>query len=123
MIAAHYTVCARNNLKGKWLHNPAKVRTRKDGKPTAPAGDVLKTAELVAAERKRKPSVRATLILTTNQEPPEDVVRDTIAAGSERGIDIDILVGNTAGSFPRQYGSRPMAEARASRDSPGATIR
>jgi len=90
MIAAHHTTCARTDLKKKWLHDPATVKPRKGGKPTAPAGDVLKTAELVVTERKRTPSLRATLVLTTNREPPEDVVRDTIAAGSERGIDIDI---------------------------------
>jgi hypothetical protein len=90
MIAAHHTTCARADLKNKWLHDPATVKPRKGGKPTAPAGDVLKTAELVVAEKKRTPFLRATLVLTTNKEPPEDAVRDTIAAGSERGIDIDI---------------------------------
>lgn len=90
MIAAHHTTCVRSDLRKKWLHDPTTVKTRKGGKPTAPAGDVLKTAELVAAERKRTPSLRATLILTTNREPSEDVFRDTIAAASERGIDIDI---------------------------------
>src|SRR5712664_3626266 len=58
MIAAHHTTCARTDLKKKWLHDPATVKPRKGGKPTAPAGDVLKTAELVVTERKRTPSLR-----------------------------------------------------------------
>lgn len=90
MIAVHHTTCARADLENKWLHDPANVKARKGGKPTAPAGDLLKTAELVVAERKRTPSLRVTLVLTTNREPSEDVFRDTIAAGSERGIDTDI---------------------------------
>jgi hypothetical protein len=90
MIAAHHTTCARADLKKKWLHDPATVKTRKGGKPTAPAGDVIKTAELVAVERKRTPSLQATLILTTNREPAEDVARDTRAAAAEHGIEVDI---------------------------------
>ncbi|TKV80135.1 hypothetical protein FDV58_17970 [Bradyrhizobium elkanii] len=99
MIAAHHTTCARPDLRSKWLHDPSTVTPRKGGKPTAPPGDVLKTAEIVAAERKRTPLLRATLILTTNQEPPEELVRDTIAAGAERGIDIDIWSVTSLGHF------------------------
>lgn len=90
MIIVHHTTCARLSLRNKWLHNPSIVKPRKGGSPTAPAGDVLKTAEIVATERKRTPSLRAKLILTTNQEPSEELVRDTIATGIELGIDIDI---------------------------------
>ncbi len=90
MIAAHHTTCTRDGLRKKWLHDPATVSPRKGGRPTMPAGDLIKTAEIVDAERKRDATLRATLILTTNQEPPEDLVRDTQAAGQARGLDIDI---------------------------------
>ena len=90
MIAAHHTTCTRDGLRKKWLHNPASVTPRKSGRPTMPAGDLIKTAEIVDAERIRDATLRATLILTTNQEPPDDLVRDTQAEGKTRGIDIDI---------------------------------
>jgi hypothetical protein len=90
MIAAHHTTCERAKIKGKWLHDPASVKPRKGGKPTAPQGDLLKTAEIVAAQRKNITSLRATLILTTNCEPPDDVVCETFAAGRANNIDIDI---------------------------------
>lgn len=44
----------------------------------------------MASERKRRPSLQATLVLTTNQEPPEELVRDTTAAPSAHGIAVDI---------------------------------
>jgi len=90
MIAAHHTTCAPADLRKKWLHDPATVTPRKGGQPTAPAGDLLKTAEVVQEERTRTPVLEAALVLTTNREPPEDLVRDVTAAGQARGIDIDI---------------------------------
>jgi hypothetical protein len=90
MIAAHHTTCTRDRLRKKWLHNPASVTPRKGGRPTMPAGDLIKTAEIVSAERTRDATLRATLILTTNKEPPDDLVRDTQAEGQARRLDIDI---------------------------------
>lgn len=90
MIAVHHTTVKRVDLKKKWLHDPATVKPRKGGSPTMPAGDLIKTAEIVAAERERDSALRATLVLTTNREPPEDVVRDAHATGQSRGIDVDI---------------------------------
>lgn len=90
MIAAHHTICTRDGLRKKWLHNPAGVTSRKGGRPTMPAGDLIKTAEIVNAERTRDATLRATLILTTNREPADDLVRNTQAEGQARGLDIDI---------------------------------
>lgn len=91
MIAVHHTICAAKDLEKKWLHDPATVVPRgKSGQPTAPAGDIVKTIEIVAEERKRTPDVQATLILTTNQEPGEALVRDVHAAAAAAGIAIDI---------------------------------
>ena len=57
MIAVHHTTARIDDLEGKWLHDPSTVKPRKKrGKPTAPPGDLLKTAEVVAAERKREAS-------------------------------------------------------------------
>src|SRR5258707_15400339 len=41
MIVIHHTITATKDLDGKWLHDPATVKTRvKGGKPPEPAGDV-----------------------------------------------------------------------------------
>src|SRR5690348_11227038 len=53
LIAAHHTICTRNGLRKKWLHDPSSVSPRKGGRPTMPAGDLIKTAEIVNAERAR----------------------------------------------------------------------
>ncbi|QSQ24329.1 hypothetical protein JY651_05010 [Pyxidicoccus parkwayensis] len=90
MIAVHHTITARDDLEKKWLHDPSKVKPRKGTKPKAPAGDLLKTAELVAQERTRTPNLRATLVLTTNEEPGEELVRDVVAAGSAHAMAIDL---------------------------------
>jgi len=91
MIAVHHTTCAAKDLEKKWLHDPAGVKPRGKNKlPTARPGDVIKTIEIVVEERQRTPNVEATLILTTNQEPGEKLVRDVHAAGRAAGIAIDI---------------------------------
>src|SRR5690349_2608062 len=51
MNAVHHTITARGKLENKWLHDPSTVKPRKGSQPTAPAGDLIKTAELVAEER------------------------------------------------------------------------
>lgn len=91
MIVIHHTLTAAKNLHGKWLHDPATVKTRsKGGKPTEPAGDVTKTAAIVADERTRTPNLKATLVLTTNQDPGQEIIRDVHAAGAAAGLAIDI---------------------------------
>ncbi|MGV8998199.1 MAG: hypothetical protein ACOH12_14775 [Parvibaculaceae bacterium] len=91
MIAAHHTTCALKDLGNKWLHDPATVKPHNKNKgPTAPAGDIIKTIEIVAEERKRTPDIQVTLILTTNQEPGEELVRNVHAAGTAAKIAIDI---------------------------------
>ncbi|HPL48461.1 MAG TPA: hypothetical protein PL030_09680 [Smithella sp.] len=90
MIAVHHTITARNDLEKKWLHDPSKVKPRKGPKPTAPAGDIIKTADLVNEERTQTPNLRVTLILTTNEEPDEALVRTVEAAGRNYGLEIDL---------------------------------
>jgi hypothetical protein len=89
-IAAHHTTCKRDDLKAKWLHRPATAKSKRGGKTTKPPGDVVKTAEIATEERGRNIRLRVTLVLTTNQEPTVELVRDTIAAGVAAGIEIDI---------------------------------
>lgn len=90
MIAFHHTITARKDLSKKWLLDPAGVKPRKSQKSTPVAGDLIKTGKLVAEERKRTANLLVTLVLTTNQEPDEVLVRDVMAAGHKHGLEIDI---------------------------------
>lgn len=90
MVAVHHTITARDDLEKKWLHDPSSVKPRAGSRPTAPAGDLIKTTELVAQERRQTPTLRATLVLTTNEEPSEALVRAVEAAGRAHGLEIDL---------------------------------
>lgn len=91
MIVIHHTITAGTDLDGKWLHDPATVKVRTKGrKPTEPAGDVVKTAALVADERTRSPGLKVTLVLTSNQDPGQKLFRDVHAVGATAGLIIDI---------------------------------
>ena len=89
LVSAQHTTTKLAGLANKWLHDPQTVKPRKNN-PTALAGDIIKTAEIVADERKRDPATLATLALTTNQEPSADVVRDANALARRFGIELDI---------------------------------
>ena len=92
LIAVHHTITDRAGLEKKWLHDPATVKKRRKSSRAAltPAGDLLKTSEVVARERERTPSLQATLVLTTNQEPPEDLIRSLDLAARQCAIEIDM---------------------------------
>ena len=91
LIAVHHTITARNGLKRKWLHDPDAATPRdKSKKSSTQAGDFTKTATMVAEERKETPDLRATLVLTTNQEPSEATIREVETAGRAHEIEIDI---------------------------------
>lgn len=90
MIAIHHTITARKDLRKKWLHDPSTVKPRKSLGPSAPPGDLIKTAELVAEERARIPNLCATLVLTTNEDPDEALIRAVEAEGRNRGLEIDL---------------------------------
>ena len=90
LIVVHHTTAARNELKRKWLYDPdAVTHPDKSKKSSTPPGDFIKTAKIVAEERKKVPDLQATLVLTTNQEPSETVIREVEAAGHAHDIKID----------------------------------
>ncbi|MDE0511799.1 MAG: hypothetical protein OXI88_08450 [Gammaproteobacteria bacterium] len=86
MIAVHHTTGKREDLEKKWLLDPDKVKPRKDGKPTAPPGDIITTARLYVEQKQQMSNLQATLILTTNEEPQEALVRKINAAVDAAGI-------------------------------------
>ncbi|RJF90646.1 hypothetical protein D3876_10545 [Sphingomonas cavernae] len=83
MVIAHHTTAAERDLRAKWL-------TQSNGEKKARLGDIAKTAEIVAHERRRTPSLATTLFLTTNREPDEQLVRDAVALGAAFGITVEI---------------------------------
>jgi hypothetical protein len=89
MVIAHHASGAAEDLRKKWLNDPAKVKKR-GPKPTAPPGDVIKTVGIVEKERKRTAGLIVTLALTTNQEPAEHLTRDVQATANQHGITIDV---------------------------------
>jgi hypothetical protein len=90
LVAVHHTTTKTAGLAGKWLHDPQTVTPRKRNKPTAPPGDIVKTAEIVASERERTPALKAMLALTTTHEPSQELVRNARALGDRHRIEIDI---------------------------------
>ena len=67
VCAAHTT--EQNDLSGKWLHDPLTVKVRKPGgKPTKPAGDLVKGIEEVEKLRTTTPCLEVTVALTSNIE-------------------------------------------------------
>jgi len=91
LIIAHHTITASDGLERKWLLDPATASRRKGSKsPPPPPGDVVKSIEIVKAERAQAPQIAATLILATNQEPDEALIRKAVAAGRAIGMTVDV---------------------------------
>ena len=95
MIAVHHTTCMRKDLERKWLHDPATVKPHINGMPTAPPGDLVKTTQLFAEQKRETPNLQLTLILTTNKEPSETLVRKVSTAGDSAGFEV-IIWSNSA---------------------------
>jgi hypothetical protein len=88
LIAVHHTTTGRENLRRKWLEGWSFAGD--DSSRASGTGDLPKTAAIVAEERRRTPSLRATLVLTCNEEPREDLVRDIHAVALSCRISVDL---------------------------------
>jgi hypothetical protein len=83
----HHTTTDRQRLREKWLHDPASRTPNARGRRSAaPAGDVIKAAKVFHEEKLRRRNLVATLVLTTNQLPSEDLYRETHAFGAAQGL-------------------------------------
>jgi hypothetical protein len=89
MVIVHHTITARDGLENKWLHDPATV-TPRGLKPTAAAGDVRKALTIAAEQRNAEPSLLVTLVLTTNHEPTETLIRKAHAVAVQANIELDV---------------------------------
>ncbi len=104
LIAVHHTTAARNDLKRKWLYDPdAATPSDKSKKPSTPSGDFVKTAKIVAEKRKEISDLRSTLVLTTNQEPSEEVISEVEIAGHAHDIEIDLWSRSRLAHFLDNY--------------------
>ncbi|AKI02269.1 hypothetical protein IMCC20628_03583 [Hoeflea sp. IMCC20628] len=90
LIMVHHTITATTALERKWLLDPVKVKHRKTSKSASPEpGDVIKAFAIIRKERAVTPNLSATLILTTNQEPDEELLRKVTAIGRQEKVTID----------------------------------
>ena len=83
MLAVHHTI--QRKLRSKWLSEPG--------------GDLPKTIGVFRTTQKQIPDLRATLILATNREPPEELIHEVEAAAHQAGIDVDIYPGSAIAHF------------------------
>ncbi|WP_157652999.1 ATP-binding protein [Burkholderia ubonensis] len=90
-VAGAHTTSSRDDLEGKWLHNPSTVKPRKAGKaPTQAPGDLVKAIGEIAELRKIHPNLKATLALTCNREEPASVRIKAEALADSANIVLDI---------------------------------
>ena len=85
LMAIHHTTCDRSALRRKWLADPD--------------GDLPKTLEVFHRQKDRIPELRLTLILTTNKEPPEELIHDVQATALRAGIEVEIHAGSVIAHF------------------------
>ena len=79
LVAFHHTTAARSKLRSKWLSGDRRN-----------LGDVTKTVERIIDERRRRPDLRATLVLTSTEGPASKLVSDVHAVGLESDLEIDL---------------------------------
>ena len=85
MVAVHHTTCRRQDLRSKWL--------------TGGNSDIQKTLRVFQEQRSQIPELRATLIVTTNREPPEDLIHEVQAEGYRAGLDVEIYTNSRIAHF------------------------
>ena len=89
VCAAHTT--EQKDLEGKWLHDPATVKPRKaGGKPTKPAGDLVKGIAEIQKLRDTHPGLKVTFALTTNRETSLELRVSVEAWACTADIELDV---------------------------------
>ena len=100
LVACAHTTASRDGLEGKWLHEPATVTPRKKGgKPTQPAGDLIKAIEEIRQIREQHPDLNATLALTCNREEPTNLRIKAEALASAHNIILDVWSASRLAQF------------------------
>ncbi|WP_449106284.1 hypothetical protein [Pseudomonas mohnii] len=89
VCAAHTT--EQKDLAGKWMHDPSTVKVRKTGgKPTKPAGDLIKGIAEIEKLRVDNPDLAVTFALTANTETSLElrVAAEKMAAAARVELDV-----------------------------------
>jgi hypothetical protein len=90
IVVTHHTITAASGLERKWLLDPAKVKQRPDTKTEPVPGDVVKSLSEIRNARRQIGDLKATIVLTTNQEPDSDLFVAVVAAARTENVDVDI---------------------------------
>ena len=85
MLAVHHTTCRRQELRRKWL--------------SGPDSDLNKTLRELCRQRQENADLRATLVLTTNEDPTTQLVHDVERAGHKAEIEIRLWTGSALAHF------------------------
>lgn len=100
LVAGAHTTEAQSKLEGKWLHDPSTVTPRKKGgKPTQPAGDLVKAIEEIKKIREQYPRLKAILALTCNREEPAQVRVKAEMLAHANGITLDVWSASRLAQF------------------------
>ncbi|MDT7535437.1 hypothetical protein OVY48_18700 [Sphingobium sp. SA2] len=87
MVMTHHTIAAARDLRVKWLGG---ISGRARRAAARHEGDIEKTSRVVQEQRARQPGLKATLFLTTNEEPDVPLAGDVAEASASLEIEIDI---------------------------------
>jgi hypothetical protein len=99
-VAVAHTTAAQKDLDGKWLHDPSAVNARKKGgRPTQPAGDLVKAIEEIKKLRQQYPNLKAALALTSNREEPVGVRVNAEALAHANDVDLDVWSASRLSQF------------------------
>src|SRR6185312_10494695 len=100
LVAGAHTTASQKDLEGKWLHAPANVNPRKKGgKPTQPAGDLVKAMEEIGKLREQHPDLKATLALTSNREEPMELRVKAEALAEAHNVTLDVWSASRLAQF------------------------
>lgn len=90
IVGVEHTITNRNNLEGKWLHDPSTVKPKKGRQPTQPAGDLTKAIDEVKKLRESQPELKAIVVLTCNCEEPANLRAKAESLASKNDVKLDI---------------------------------
>ena len=85
LLAVHHTTSRKKDLRHKWLQSSS--------------SDVRKTLREIREQRQQDPTLRAKLILTTNEEPTTGLVHDVEKASNEEDVEITLWAGSRLAHF------------------------
>ena len=90
MIAVHHTTCKREDLRRKWLNEPDSLTACKIYGSRPSEGDLIKAIRLFLEQKRTIPNLQATIILTTNKEPLQDLIQELHTVAQSASVEVEI---------------------------------